>query len=94
MVALPVEPYTPTRWQLAQGARLRATLQDWTREAGWQLLWRYDTDLEVAAGANWSGSFEQAVRRLISALPPELQIGAELRTGNSPPLLIIDRLAQ
>jgi hypothetical protein len=86
---LPVQPYRPTRWQVAPGALLRPTLEQWSRAAGWQLVWRYDGDVRVEAGAGWRGSFEHAVKEVMQALPAELLLDAELRLGNSPPLLIV-----
>lgn len=86
---LPVQPYQPTRWQVSPGALLRPTLEQWSRSAGWQLLWRYDGDVRVEAGAGWRGSFEQSVKALLQALPADLHLDAELRLGNSPPLLIV-----
>lgn len=91
--ALPVEPYVPATWSFEQGARLRPTLQRWAVAAGWQVLWRFDGDVELHVSAKWSGTFSNSVRNLVAALPPSIGLTVELNTGINPALVIVDRVS-
>ena len=45
---------------------LKGVLADWSRRAGWTLVWDTDTDSAVTARAAFEGTFEQAVDALLA----------------------------
>ena len=72
-----------TSWPVPSGSYLRATLQTWSQSAGWMLVWDSPLDYRVRAAAQFRGSYEDAVRRLVDAIHetnPELR--ATLYRGN------------
>jgi hypothetical protein len=64
-VALP--PSTAT-WRLRAGAPLRDVLYDWSRRAGWTLVWDSEYQYTLDADAQFSGDFPAAVTQLFHAL--------------------------
>lgn len=59
------------------------SLDRWTKQAGWQLVWDAGMDLVVEADAEFSGSFEEAVSSLFSGLSEfRIPLKATLYGGN------------
>ena len=84
-------------WQARANDGLEATLERWRLKSGWDLTWNYRdeqtgerSDLTLGGGLHCAGSFKDAVRALIDALPSDVRIRARLVSANSPPLLRID----
>lgn len=70
-------------WAAIKGAWLKATLEGWCREAGWDLIWDSTTDYQLGASAAFHEDFEGAVTHLIDSIyinNPE--ITATLYRGN------------
>ena len=70
-------------WAVIKGAYLKATLEGWTREAGWDLIWDSSIDYQLGASAAFHEDFESAVTHLIDTIyidNPE--IVATLYRGN------------
>ena len=89
----PIKAELNDQWVLKRGQFLRETLQAWSDKAGWSLVWhmpekedfRFDSDIR------FGGDFKEAIIKLFDALPVSIQIFAELRPDNIPPLLYITR---
>ena len=64
--ASPVPGPAPT-WSIAPGS-LKAQVGLWAARAGYRMVWQADTDLHMAAGATFNGSFAEAVRALFEGL--------------------------
>lgn len=86
-VLVPAHADTPPagerEWAIMAGTHLKATLEAWSREAGWTLIWDSTTDYRFRASAAFSGSFEVAAADLIDALyrfHPEIR--ATFHLGN------------
>lgn len=73
-----------TLWQIKQNDTLRSTLQAWTAEAGWQLVWDFPWDYGMSAGASFSGPLDVAVEQVINHLHYDAgkPIGAQISMGN------------
>ena len=54
-------------WSIAPGS-LKAQVGSWAARAGYRMVWQADTDLHMAAGATFKGSFAEAVRALFMGL--------------------------
>lgn len=54
-------------WQVGPGS-LKAQLEAWAARAGHRVIWHADTDLELEAGADFTGTFPEAVRELFTLL--------------------------
>jgi hypothetical protein len=70
-------------WGLMAGSTLKSTLEGWSRNAGWTLIWDSPVDYRIRASASFSGSFEQSSARLIDSIHqtnPELT--ATFHRGN------------
>lgn len=70
-------------WAVIKGAQLKATLEGWCREAGWDLIWDSSSDYQLGASAAFHEDFEGAVTHLIDSIyinNPE--ITATLYRGN------------
>lgn len=70
-------------WAVIKGAYLKATLEGWSREAGWDLIWDSSSDYQLGASAAFHEDFEGAVTHLIDSIyinNPE--ITATLYRGN------------
>ena len=69
-----VAPSTPTRtrpaalWSAKRGSDLRDVLYDWTRRAGWNLVWESDYSYELQADASFDGDLVGALHQLFDAL--------------------------
>lgn len=71
-------------WQIKKNDTLRATLQAWADEAGWQLVWDFPWDYGLSAGATFSGPFDMAVEQVINHMHYDAgkPIGAQISMGN------------
>lgn len=58
--------YVPQVWEARPGQSLRAVLQEWCGRVGAELNWSAEYDYPVMASMNMSGTFEEAVRVLLS----------------------------
>ena len=70
-------------WAVIKGAYLKATMEGWCREAGWDLIWDSSSDYQLGASAAFHEGFEGAVTHLIDSIyidNPE--ITATLYRGN------------
>lgn len=54
-------------WSIAPGS-LKDQVGSWASRAGYRMVWQADTDLHMAAGATFNGSFAEAVRALFEGL--------------------------
>ncbi len=92
---LPVAPreVLPGAWAVVRGRTLKNTLDGWTAQAGWLLDWRVEADFEVGTGAVWRGDFGTAVRGLMNAISPQHGLGVQMLAGNTPPILVVHRIA-
>ena len=61
------EPAKDPTWSIAPGS-LKAQVATWAARAGYRMVWQADTDLHMAAGATFKGSFPEAVRALFEGL--------------------------
>lgn len=72
-------------FEAVRGASLRATLEAWAVQAGWQpLAWKLpeDTDFTLGASARFDGDFATATRSFVSALGAEAEIRVRFNQGN------------
>ena len=60
-------PAPAPTWSIAPGS-LKAQVGSWASRAGYRTVWQADTDLHMAAGATFNGSFAEAVRALFEGL--------------------------
>ncbi len=70
-------------YAVIKGSYLKATLEGWCREAGWDLIWDSSSDYQLGASAAFHQDFEGAVTSLIDSIyfnNPE--ITATLYRGN------------
>jgi hypothetical protein len=58
--------YAPQSWEARPGQTLRKLLQDWCARAGTELSWQAEYDYPIMASFNMAGTFEEAVRMLLS----------------------------
>ncbi len=58
--------FTPQVWEARPGQTLRQILQDWCGRVGVELNWAAEYDYPVMATASVTGTFEEAVRTLLS----------------------------
>lgn len=83
-------------WEVKEKVTLRQTLQEWNKISGWGLSWNFKdeqtgevSDLELGGGTKCRGSYSDAVRALLAAIPESVSIYGELVPANAPPLLRI-----
>ena len=60
-------PNPTSTWAIAPGS-LKRQMEGWAARAGFRVVWQADTDLHMAAGATFAGSFAKAVRDLFEGL--------------------------
>jgi hypothetical protein len=53
-------------WEARPGQTLRKLLQEWCSRAGTELNWQAEYDYPIMASFNMAGTFEEAVRMLLS----------------------------
>ncbi|MEJ0061702.1 MAG: TcpQ domain-containing protein [Alphaproteobacteria bacterium] len=53
-------------WKAEPGDQLRAVIKKWSERANVELVWATEYDYPIQASVNFSGSFEDAVRNLLS----------------------------
>lgn len=64
---------------------MRATLEQWARQAGWQpLAWKLpeDTDFTLGASARFEGDFITATRNFVASLGAEAELRVRFNQGN------------
>ncbi len=75
--------HTADGWAVMSGASLKATLEGWTRAAGWTLIWDNAFDYRLRASAAFGGGFEEATGRLIDSIyQSNPEISVTLYRGN------------
>lgn len=67
-VVAPVTRGADGSWAVMADSSLKATLEGWSRVAGWTLIWDNAFDYKLRASASFGGSFEEAVGRLIDSI--------------------------
>ena len=68
-LALPVTVAGPVRWQLrAEDGSVYAALKRWSSLAGWQVSWEIPVDFPIEIEDDATGTYEQAVQRVLTAL--------------------------
>ena len=62
-------PVPATGWRLSDRDRtLKAAVERWAKEAGWQVFWELGVDYPIVASATLSGSFEEAVGVVVRSM--------------------------
>ncbi|WP_138437899.1 toxin co-regulated pilus biosynthesis Q family protein [Marinobacter shengliensis] len=70
-------------WYVSQDLTVRENLSNWAQRADWYIDWDYPTDYEMAAPAQFVGTFKEAARELMYALSDAgYPIGAEVNSKN------------
>lgn len=69
----------PRAWAASPNSSLHTTLTGWAEQSGWTLHWDLPADLELLAGFEHNGDFEDAVRSLLKGI--HQAGGAEIRAG-------------
>lgn len=65
---IPIIPRA-TQWTVTSfDTTLRTLLTRWAGKAGWSVVWDADIDLPITTSAEFSGSFEQAVKDLLGGV--------------------------
>lgn len=59
---------TRTQWMLKAGQPIHAQLQAWALDAGWKLNWKMASSWIVPADVGFSGEFDDALERVVTAL--------------------------
>lgn len=62
----PLLPGASDVWRAEPGEHLRDVIRRWASRAGVELVWSTEYDFPIQAGVSLSGSFEEAVRDLLS----------------------------
>lgn len=85
---------TASLWEMRlQDITLAQTLQRWSQQAGWKLIWDVDKHILIDSPHQFKGSFEEAVGLLLAA-PSLAASGLPLEVcfyPNTPPLARITR---
>ncbi len=55
-------------WAAMSGSDLKATLEGWSRHAGWTLVWDSPVNYRLRASAQFGGDFEAAVSSLVETI--------------------------
>ena len=59
---------TARGWAAMSGSDLKATLDGWSRAAGWTLVWDSPVNYRLRASAQFGGDFEAAVASLVDTI--------------------------
>ncbi len=59
---------TSRGWAAMSGSDLKATLDGWSRAAGWTLVWDSPVNYRLRASAQFAGDFETAVASLVDTI--------------------------
>ena len=67
---LPTNNATPDtiNWHIHAGANLRIVLSNWTKIAGWNLIWQTPKDYNIQIPVTLIGSFEQVIHQLMDSV--------------------------
>jgi len=63
-------------WNIPAGANLRIVLGNWSKSAGWNLIWEAPREYYTRLPVSLSGSFEQVIHQLmesVSRTNPEIE---------------------
>ena len=55
-------------WPIDAGANLQIVLRNWTKNAGWTLLWEVPRDYHIQIPVTLIGSFEQVIHQLMESV--------------------------
>ena len=66
--AVSIYGYVNGKWAVMAGSSLRETLEGWCSASGWTLVWDNPSDYRLRASASFTGSFSDAVGKLIDAI--------------------------
>lgn len=55
-------------WVVMPNTTLKSTLESWSQEEGWQVIWDNPVDYRIRASVVLYGGFEEAVGRLVDAV--------------------------
>ena len=61
-------PGAGNSWVIMADTSLKATLEGWTKAAGWTLIWDSPVDYRMRASASFSGGFDESASRLIDSI--------------------------
>lgn len=65
-------------WEVKAGESIRNTIDQWRRQAGWEMVWSYEGDFTAQASATFQGDFSMAIRSLMNALPENVDMTINL----------------
>lgn len=91
--AVPAVAKPGALFEATRGASLRATLEKWVADAGWQpLAWKLpdETDFTLGASAKFQGDLVTATKAFIEALGPEAELRVRFNSGNR--LVVVEPL--
>lgn len=64
-----IDSGAPRNWAMSTTDRyVRVTLQRWAKEAGYQLVWDVNQDIEVAVDTSFPGTFEEVLLTVLKSL--------------------------
>ncbi len=89
----PAEAKAAVVYEAVRGASLRATLERWAVQSGWQpLAWKLpeETDFTLGASARFEGDFLTATRAFVASLGPEAELRVRFNQGNR--LVVVEPL--
>jgi hypothetical protein len=55
-------------WAVMKDTTLKQTLETWSKEHGWQVIWDNPVDYRIRASVILHGGFEEAVGRLVDSI--------------------------
>lgn len=55
-------------WDVKKGQGLRDIIYEWTKRDNWNLLWHIDYDIKVSADAQFSGTMQEAIGKLLRSI--------------------------
>lgn len=55
-------------WAVRSGGTVERAVHDWAKRANWTLIWMPSSDWTLSAGADWYGTFRNAVTRFFNDL--------------------------
>ncbi|MHC8441281.1 MAG: toxin co-regulated pilus biosynthesis Q family protein [Candidatus Eutrophobiaceae bacterium] len=79
----PRADHTVRVWKIAQGKTLQTTLENWSTQAHWQLIWELPNDYQIKADSSYVGNYQQALEQLLEDLSSAgIALEAEMYTSN------------
>lgn len=91
-----VKPAPPKPiWQAKQGSTLKASVQEWGKKAGWEVVWGADYDYPIEVGLTFDGSFLDAITTLFRSYDKaEKPFVVDVHQKQTPPVLFISARKQ